>query len=49
MRKFEITAVNKEHFDSLIKDFRSNGFMLITLGHRLAELETETEFVVIKF
>ena len=49
MRKFEITAANKNHFNSLIKDFRNNGFILITLGTRLAELETETEFVVIKF
>ena len=49
MRKIKITAANKKHFDSLIKDFRNNGFMLVTYGARLAELETETEFVIIEF
>lgn len=49
MRKFEITAGNKEHFDSLIKDFRKDGFMLITYGYFLAELEKGDEFVIIKF
>lgn len=49
MRKYKITAANRKHFESLIKDFRNNGFMLITLGNRLAELETETEFVVIEY
>lgn len=49
MRTYKITAENKKHFESLIKVFRSNGFMLITLGNRLAELETETEFVVIEY
>ena len=49
MRKFKITVANKKHFESLIKDFRSNGFMLVTYGARLAELETETEFVIIEF
>ena len=49
MRKFRITAGSKKHFESLIKDFRNNGFMLVTYGARLAELETETEFVIIEF
>lgn len=49
MRKFEITAGNKGHFDSLIKDFRKDGFMLITYGYFLAELEKGDEFVIIKF
>ena len=49
MKKIKITAANKKHFDSLIKDFRNNGFMLVTYGARLAELETETEFVIIEF
>ena len=39
MRKFKITAVNKKQFESLIKDFRNNGFMLVTYGARLAELD----------
>ena len=49
MRKIKITAENKKHFDSLIRDFRNNGFMLVTYGRRLAELETETEFVIIEY
>lgn len=49
MRKFKIIAENKKHFESLIKDFRNNGFVLVTYGTRLAELETETEFVIIEF
>ena len=49
MRKFKITAVNKKQFESLIKDFRNNGFMLVTYGARLVELETKTEFVIIEY
>ena len=49
MRKFKITVESKKHFDSLIRDFRNNGFMLVTYGRRLAELETETEFVIIEY
>ena len=49
MRKFKITAANKKHFDSLIRDFRNNGFMLVTYSRRLAELETKTEFVIIEY
>ena len=49
MRKFKITAVNKKQFESIIKDFRNNGFMLVTYGARLAELETKTEFVIIEY
>ena len=49
MRKFRITAVNKKHFERLIKDFRNNGFMLVTYGARLAELETKKEFVIIEY
>lgn len=49
MRKYKITAANKEHFESLIKDYRKAGFMLITLGNRVAELETDEEFVFIEY
>ena len=49
MRKIKITAADKKHFESLIKDFRNNGFMLVTYGARLAELEKEIEFVIIEF
>ena len=49
MKRFRITAANKEHFNSLIKDYREAGFMLVTFGKRFAELETESEFVVIEY
>lgn len=49
MRKYKITAANKEHFESLIKDYRKAGFMLITLGNRVAELETDEEFIFIEY
>ena len=49
MKKFRITAGNKEHFNSLIKDFRNDGYMLITYGNRLAELEKEESFVIIEY
>lgn len=49
MKKFKIKAANKKRFESLIKDLRNNGFMLVTYGTRLAELETETEFVIIEY
>lgn len=49
MRKFRITAGNKEHFDSLIRDYRKDGYMLITYGKRLAELEKEDSFIIIEY
>ena len=51
MRKYFIQAANKKHFESLIKDYRKNGFYLVTYGQRLAELENEKlgGFVTIKF
>ena len=49
MIKYKNTSANKNHFDSLILDFRNQGFMLVTYGKRLAELETETEFVIIEY
>ena len=33
MRRYKITAANRKHFESLIKDYRAAGFMLITLGN----------------
>lgn len=49
MRKYQITAANKAHFESLIKDYRAAGFTLITFGNRIAELKTEYEFVHIEY
>ena len=49
MRKYRIVAANKEHFESLIKDYRAAGFILVTCGNRFAELETEYEFISIEY
>lgn len=49
MKKFRIIAGNKKHFDSLIKDYRADGYMIITYGNRLAELEKEDSFIIIEF
>ena len=49
MRICKITAANKKHFESLIKDYREDGFMLITLGKKFAELENESSLVVIEY
>ena len=49
MRNYRIVAANKEHFESLIKDYRAAGFMLVTYGNRFAELETEYEFISIEY
>lgn len=49
MRRYRILAANKEHFDSLIKDYRDEGYMLITYGYTLAELEKGDSFIIIEF
>lgn len=49
MRNYRIIAANKEHFESLVKDYRAAGFILVTFGNRVAELETECEFVHIEY
>lgn len=49
MKRYRITAANKEHFDSLIKDYRADGYFLITYGNRLAELEKEDSFIIIEY
>lgn len=49
MRVYRIKAANKAHFDSLIKDYRKDGFMIITYGYFLAELEKGDDFIIIEF
>ena len=39
MKQFSIKAANKKHFDSLIRDYRKAGFMIVTHGVRFCELE----------
>ena len=49
MRTYKISASSRKHFESLINDYRKAGFMLVTLCEKLAELETEDEFVIIEY
>ena len=49
MRRYRILAANKEHFDSLIKDYRDEGYKLITYGYTFAELEKGDSFIIIEF
>ena len=45
----KIKVNNKRQLNKLVKEYRNNGYFLITLGHTLAELEKESELVVIEF
>lgn len=44
----KIKAKNKRQLNNLVKEYRNNGYFLITLGSVLAELEKENELVVIE-
>lgn len=45
----KVTVKNKREFTKMIKEYRNNGYFLITLGNRLAELEKGNELVVIEY
>jgi hypothetical protein len=47
MRKIKVE--NKRQFNKLVKEYRNNGYFLITFGNTLAELEKGNELVVIEF
>lgn len=49
MKTYNITAVNKEHFNSLIKDYQKNGFNLYFIKKNHAELKNENEIIIIEF
>lgn len=49
MRTYRVKAANKKHFDSLIRDYRKDGFMIVTYGYFLAELEKGDKFIVIEY
>lgn len=43
----KITVKNKKEFEATIKEYRSKGFNLITLGTKFAELESGNTIVQI--
>lgn len=45
----KIKVENRIQLNKMVKEYRSNGYMLITYGHTLAELEKGSELVVIEF
>lgn len=47
MRITTITATNRQQFKNLVKDYRSQGFEVKSLGKRNAELERENSTVVL--
>ena len=48
MKKYYCTAINREHLDSLTRDYRNNGWQIVTYGETLRELELGNEFIVIE-
>lgn len=48
MKKYYCTAVNKKHLDSLTKDYRRDGWNIVTFGETLRELERGDSFLIIE-
>ena len=44
----KLTAKNKKEFEAKIREYRTKGYNLITLGKKTAELENDNEIVVIE-
>lgn len=49
MKTYRIEAATREQFNSLIKDYREDGYMIITYGYFLAELEKGDDFIIIEW
>ncbi|MDO4451355.1 MAG: hypothetical protein Q4B89_00825 [Lachnospiraceae bacterium] len=45
----KIEVKNRKEWNAKIKEYRNNGYFLITFGNRLAELEKGNELVVIEY
>lgn len=45
----KIRVENKRQLNKLVKEYRNNGYFLITYGYTLAELEKDNELIVIEF
>ena len=46
--KKKITVANKRQLNKMVKEYRNNGYMIITFGNTLVELEKGNEMVVIE-
>lgn len=46
--KKKITVSNKRQLNKMVKEYRNNGYMIITFGNTLVELEKGNELVVIE-
>ena len=47
--KKKITVSNKRQLNKMVKEYRNDGYMIITFGNTLVELEKGNELVVIEF
>lgn len=45
----KLVVKNRKEWIGKIKEYRTNGYFLITFGNRLAELEKGNELVVIEY
>ena len=43
-----INVRNKKEFDAAVKEYRSNGYMIITFGKLFAELEKNNEIIIVE-
>lgn len=48
MKQYYCTAANRKHLDSLTRDYREAGFMVVTYTPTYRELEKDDELVTIK-
>ncbi len=47
--KKQIKVENKRQLNKLVKEYRNNGYFIITYGYTLVELEKGNELIVIEF
>ncbi len=48
VKKYYCTAADREHLDSLTRDYRNAGWFIITYGETLRELSLGDKFLVIE-
>lgn len=45
----KIAVANKRQLNKMAKEYRNNGYMIITFGYTLVELEKGNELVIIEY